>query len=232
MRDSKVDKWRTWLSHNGPVRDEILRLHLRRYVWQEVMRMLREYGDRLPDSYWWRFMADNYIACQAIAVRRQADTDPRVITLGRLLSEITKDAQRITRPVLAAIWKADGPLDARDLDAKFNEFSRGGGHFDPAVAAADLEMLRDGAAKITSYADRHLAHLDASPLPVDDLPSVDDLHAAVGVIGDLFRRYHLLLTAADMPFLVPVLQPDWMAPLRQPWIPPGEDFFPRNEWDS
>jgi hypothetical protein len=232
MRDSKVDKWRAWLSEHGKVRDEVLNLHLRRYVWQEIMRMLREYGDRLPDSYWWRFMVDNYIACQAIAVRRQADTDSRVITLGRLLTEINKDAERITRPVLAAIWKPDDPLDERDLDAKFSEFSGGCRHFDSAIAQADLEALRDGAAKVSSYADRHLAHLDATPLPVEQLPSVDDLHAAIGVIGDLFRRYQLLLTAADMPSLVPILQPDWMAPFRQSWIPPGERFFPRHEWHS
>ena len=46
----------------------------------------------------------------------------------------------------------------------------------------------------------------------------NDIHDAIDVIGELFQRYHLLFTAADMVDLVPVIQHDWLAPFRQPWI--------------
>lgn len=232
MRDSKVDKWRRWVSHEGFVREEVLMLHLRRYVWQETARMVRE-NESLPDSYWWRFLVDNYIACQAVAIRRQADTNPRVVSLGRLLTEIRDDAARITRLVLAGIWQPEDSWGERDLDEAFERFSGAArGHVDPAIPEADLVALRSGAATVTVYADRHLAHVDSRPLPPEELPSVNDLHAAIDLIGSHFRRYHLLLTSADMPVLIPILQHDWTAPFRQAWIPPGTDFFPRPERES
>ena len=228
MRDSKVDKWRGWLEHNGGVRNEVHVLHLHRYVWQEVARMLREHGN-LPDSYWWKFMRDTYIASQAVAVRRLADTDPRVISLGRLLTEISTDASRVTRAVVAGIWQPEDAFDERSMDRIFGEFAGSvGNHFDPAIAQRDLESLTDGAAKVSDYVDKHLAHLDAKPIPPTDLPSLGDLHVAIDLIGELFQRYHLLLTAADLRFLVPVLQHDWIAPFRLPWI--GAEFRPMPEW--
>ena len=40
---------------------------------------------------------------------------------------------------------------------------------------------------------------------------------------------HALLTNADMQ-LVPILKPDWLTIFEQPWIPPGERFFPKSPW--
>lgn len=231
MRDSKVDKWRSWLDHNGKIQNQVLVMHLHRFVWQEYARMLREHGS-LPNSYWWEFARETYVASQAVAVRRQADTDPRVISLSRLLTELAKDAPRVTRAVIAGIWKPEDAFGERDVDRIYGEFAGSVGvHVDPAIPLRDLESLRAGAAKVNAYVDRHLAHLDAKPIPPTDLPSLDDLHDAIDVIGNLFKRYHLLFTAADMPFLVPVLQHDWLAPFRQPWIPTGAQFFARSGWE-
>jgi hypothetical protein len=230
VRDSKVDKWRGWIADQGRIRNQVLVMHMHRYLWRQFARMLREHGS-LPDSYWWEFMRSNYDVTQAVAIRRQADTDPRVITLGRLLTEIENDASRITRPVLAAIWQPEDSWDERDLDQALGRFSGSvGDHVDPAIVAADLDALRTGAAKVSTYVDRHLAHLDSKPVPASDLPTLDDLHAAIDVIGVLFRRYHLLLTSADMPMLVPVIQHSWTAPFRVAWAPPG--FRPTSEWQD
>jgi hypothetical protein len=38
------------------------------------------------------------------------------------------------------------------------------------------------------------------------------------VIGDLFQRYYSLITASSMAFMEPVIQHDWLAPFRVPWI--------------
>src|SRR5438093_696490 len=115
MSDSRVQKWRRWLGQNGPVRNQVLVMHLHRYLWRQFGRMVREHGS-LPDSYWWEFMRGNYNVTQAVAIRRQADTGPRVISLGRLLVEIKSDAARITRPVLGTIWNPQDTWGERDLN--------------------------------------------------------------------------------------------------------------------
>jgi hypothetical protein len=51
--------------------------------------------------------------------------------------------------------------------------------------------------------------------------TLDEVHEAVDVIGKLFERYYNLLTASFFTELVPVIQHDWMAAFRVPWMPPG-----------
>jgi hypothetical protein len=231
LRDSKVDKWRRWC--DGPIKDEVVALHLHRYTWQEVARLLRTFGDKLPASYYWRYMRDSYVVMQSVAVRRHADTDPRVISLGRLLKEISGEPDRITRQVIAGIWKPKDAWAERDLDRAMTEWAgTGGTHLDPSIPLADLDTLTAAASKISDYVDRHLAHSDSKPVPSTDLPSLDEMHAAIDVIGELFRKYYTLLTGADMAFLVPVLRHDWLAIFGQPWIPEGEDFFAKSPWED
>jgi hypothetical protein len=50
--------------------------------------------------------------------------------------------------------------------------------------------------------------------------TLEDVHRAVDVIGELFQRYYTLFTAASMIELVPVIQHDWRAVFRQPWMRP------------
>jgi hypothetical protein len=39
---------------------------------------------------------------------------------------------------------------------------------------------------------------------------------------DLFKKYYNLLTASSYVMLVPVIQNDWKAIFRQPWMRPGK----------
>ena len=43
------------------------------------------------------------------------------------------------------------------------------------------------------------------------------------MIGELFKKYFNLLTASSYVFLVPVLQHDWLAAFRVPWMKPGTE---------
>ena len=83
---------------------------------------------------------------------------------------------------------------------------------------ADLAALTQGASKVRAYVDERVAHSDSRPS--QDFPTFDDLHGAMDQIGKLFTKYALLLTAAGYVDLVPVIQHDWMAVFRQPWMPP------------
>lgn len=154
-----------------------------------------------------------------MAVRRQADRNPRVVSLGRLIDEISKDAQRISKAAFIDLWT--DPRRHSEAEALFDERFGGGigDHLDPAIPRQDLEALERSAEGLTAFVDQHVAHSDAKA--VGGLPTFNDLDAAVDQIGDLFAKYTLLLTAAGMVTLVPVIQHDWEAVFRQPWMRPG-----------
>lgn len=48
--------------------------------------------------------------------------------------------------------------------------------------------------------------------------SLRDLNTAIDSIGEMFSKYHGILTASVHATLVPVLDHDWKAVFRQPWI--------------
>jgi hypothetical protein len=83
--------------------------------------------------------------------------------------------------------------------------------------------LRSESVKVTDWVDRHIAHSDRRPILADRTPTLDDVHAAVDHIGEIYKRYYSILTAKSWAMLVPALQRDWKAPFRVPWIRPEDE---------
>jgi hypothetical protein len=220
MADQRIEKWTRWI--DGTIKDNVLTMHLQRHAWREVSAILEENG-RLPESYWWKFMLDTYGQAQAVAIRRQADTHRDVASLGSVLTELQEDPALVTPAFWVGLWDAPDEYDLRYAEGQFAE-NYGGGigtHLDPAIPAADFDALTAAAAEVRNWVDRHVAHADASAVPASVTLTLQDIHDAIEVIGELFGRYYTLFTAADMPDLVPLLPPDWKAVFVEPWIRPG-----------
>lgn len=219
MADQRIEKWRRWC--DGTIESNILTMYLHRDTWHEVAKIIDDHGN-LPDSYWWEFLRDTYASTQAVAVRRQADTHPDAASLGKLIQEIRDDASRITREFWIGLWG--------DEEWKLSEAERGwqrqyagsvGDHLDPAIPAADFDALTDAAASVKAYVDQHVAHADSSAAAAEITLTIGEVHDAIDVIGDLFKRYYNLLTASSYVLLVPAIQHDWKAVFREPWIRPN-----------
>jgi hypothetical protein len=223
VTDLRIAKWRRWIE--GPtIRADVLTMHLQRDAWREVSKIIQAHGS-LPDSYWWEFMLDTYITTQAVAVRRQADTHRDVASLAKLLEQMSADAGRVTRDFWLDLWREeDGTLDAwnrRDAEEQWAEHWGGGATLDPAVPAGDLAALQKSAASVTGFVDKHIAHAEAHPaeqVSPKAVLKVADIHDAIDVIGETFSRYSTLFTASGYVTLVPVIQHDWRAIFREPWI--------------
>jgi hypothetical protein len=50
---------------------------------------------------------------------------------------------------------------------------------------------------------------------------VSDVHQAMDTVGELFRRYYDLFMCSSYATLVPVMQEDFYAPFRVPWMRAG-----------
>lgn len=112
MPDSKIEKWQRWIETR--IENEVLTMHLHRHAWHEVGKVLDAHGE-LPDSYFWEFQRDLYGAAQVLAIRRQADRDPRVVNLARLLVELEADADRVTRTFFLDLYGGDEFQANRDF---------------------------------------------------------------------------------------------------------------------
>lgn len=204
-------------------------MHHHRQIWRGIAQITNDHG-ALPPSAYWQHYFDVYADAQASAVRRQADTHRDVASLAKILSEITGDFRRLTPEWWISLWAFEGGNGHERAFARRQWDDEFGGavsdHLDPAIPTADLDRLTEASASVRSHVDKHIAHSeDPGTVPEDpgstppvEAPTLNDVHDAIDVIGDLFRRYYSLFTASGMVTLEPQIQHDWHAPFREPWI--------------
>jgi hypothetical protein len=191
-------------------------MHWNRAVYREVGDIVRA-NSSLPPSSFFTFLADTYATTQSIAVRRQSEVGSRVVSLGRILTEIADDPERLTREWYLAVRDAD---DAYIAGREFDDWAgEGGAHVRPETVRHDLDRLKAEVSTVTRYVDRALAHADQDSL--DDLPTFEALDAAIDLLGGLFNKYTGLVRATSWATLEPVAQDYWIGVFTEPWIPAG-----------
>lgn len=220
MEDSRIEKWTRWCETT--IKDNVLTMYLHRDTWREVSKIIKDNG-QLPDSYWWQFMWDTYAVTQAVAVRREADIHKDVASLGKLIQEIRDDPSRITRDFWIGLWDTDDELMLMRAQQGWTKQYAGstGTHLDPAIPSADADALTAAASKVKAYVDQHVAHADASAASAGVTVTLTEVHDAIDVVGHLFKRYYNLLTASSYGSLVPLIQHNWKAVFREPWLLAG-----------
>jgi hypothetical protein len=211
--DSKVEKWTRWIE--GEIKGEVLTMHHHQAVFQRVSEIVNTREPKLPGSLFFDYFRDTYATSQAAAIRRQAEQSQRVVSLGRLLPEIAAGPERLTRRRFVGAWPPEEQPRGSDT---FSERFAGdlGDHLDPKPVAADIERLEAEAKKVIDHVDQYIAHADEKP--VAELATFEELNAAIAIVGELFRKYALLLTGDSYATLVPVPQHNWEAIFEVPWI--------------
>jgi AbiU2 len=217
VADERIEKWTRWI--DGTIKNNVLTMHLHRETWRTLERTVAG-NEALPESYWWEFLHDTYAASQAMAVRRQADTHRDVASLGKLIQEIRDDPTRISREFWVGLWDTADPVELQTADAQWQSAFGASLHVDPEIAASDFALLVATASGVKAYVDEQVAHADASAASASITLTLKDVHDAIDVIGELFRKYYTLLTASSMATLVPIIEHDWTAVFRVPWTKP------------
>jgi AbiU2 len=215
--DATVAKWREWIE--GPIRTDVVGMHFKRQIWREIAKIMDANPGvgELPSAFW-DFYQETYAAAQAIAIRRQADTDKRTCSLARLITEMRDSAHLLTREDYIGLL-GDRPSDGMKerMESGFSGLAGGGDHLDPQIAEADLAELKSAAEQVRNYVNEHVAHDQAQP-SVADLPTFGELHETIDAIGKIFQKYGVILTGAWNE-LEAVIQDDWKAIFRVAWIP-------------
>lgn len=214
--DHRIIKWRRWLE--GQMRSEVLTAHLHRDVWKQT-RAVIDANDSLPPSYWWDFISDLYASTQASAVRRLVDRGSDGVSLRRLIAEVEGSCHLVTLDYFIGMYPPENHQRVAQAHRWWRRWFAGevGDHVCPTIVSADLNELETTTAELRRYVDQYVAHTDPRATRPDQIPTLNDVHKAIELIGTLYQRYYLLITG-NATGVTPQIQGDWMAVFRQPWM--------------
>lgn len=216
-----------WLEEWIPrIQQEIHDLHHRREIHDGMMEMLDRAGDADTGVFRAAFHR-MYLESQLTAIRRQADTDSRTISLRRLIGQLNHHRSEFTRDWFVDRWLAgfgEGRDETRNqieinmhtemANLAFDKFADDGSpnRLGGRALAADLERLSSATSAVSRYVDTQVAHSDRSAPPVET--TYDEFHASMDELGALLQRYHLLITQNSLVSAKPTIQADWRRPFR------------------
>lgn len=220
--------WPRWREQLELITQETYRLHHYRQLWRELAEITQ--AANLAPSVFFDALPVWYVSTQGAAVRRQLDRRRDSLSLIRLLEDIGRNSELVTRDRHIAVWhekaRAAGGADAdklgeglrlRDANRNFDRFAGAGRDtIDRALVSADVTELEQAGEVVKGYVDEAIAHMALTPK--NSVPTYGDLDAAMDRIAELVQKYASLLNAEYLWGFEPAIQQDWKAPFRQAWI--------------
>ena len=205
-------RWRRWFEQ---IKNQIFNIHHRRQVYREVMAMVDANPALQVPSAFYTWMRTVYVYDTTIAIRRLVDRHRKVVSFVKLMEEIAGHPEVMTR---------------RRFVARYPDWLRKAGHRDfeqfasPGARRVHRRVIRrhqrelvTSAQRLKRFVDKHVAHNDRRPMR--RLPTYTELDDCIDLLGRLVKDYTLLLEQRTLTDVEPVIQYDWKAPFRVPWIP-------------
>jgi hypothetical protein len=216
--DPRLQKWCNWLKI---ICDNVQILFLNRDIFSSTIDIIRKNELIDKSSMYFGFYVNMYIDSMVMGIRRQLKTDDESISLAKLLKEIANSPETITRSDFQEHYK-DFHSHLRELyiQQDFDQFANPeASYINAECVNNDLQVLKETCTGVEQYADRRIAHWDKRK-PVLDF-SEDVVNKALDTVGELMKRYYLLLFAANLE-LHPVPQYPIFHIFEVPWIKPSD----------
>jgi AbiU2 len=208
--------YQKWTTDIEAIQSDLSYVRLARVVWRAENAVIAA-NSSLPPSAIFNVRARNYAEAQAVAVRRQSDTNSRTASLAGVMNAIKTKPAILSRESYVSHFEGE-LLEVGHCD--FNSWAcADGSHIEPAMVERDLAFLLNASAEIKTYVDKFIAHHDRNRNGVT-VPTFSELDKAIEVLFDLFKKYYLILTATALALDEPVPQYDLLGPYRIPWIDP------------
>jgi hypothetical protein len=212
------------------LQDQVLSLRLNQQIFKSVWHLIEtnpELQARQSHLYGW--IHNMYAEGMAMAVRRLCDSDERTISLVRFLTFVKSDPTVISRNAYAALFPEDTinhpalPKEVR-LALRNHVINTGYDKLVGENAAApdkrqlgkEIGELKRLAATIIGYAHKRIAHHDVDP--PKSFPTLEEIDSVIDLAAKIIQKYLALFEAVHNEMDSVVMQYDWMAPLRVPWL--------------
>lgn len=203
----KLEKWRRWIEIIHKDAEDMLESQYIFSVYIEIVKN-NQMIQSPSDFHWW--IRKNYVSHIAMSIRRQAEwKDPDIISLGKLLHEIQKNPEVITRK-----WYQD-TFNYDWSGSDFTNVAGTGNQFDPEIARKDLAKLTGLTEKIGKFGDRRIAHNSKQPVPEVKFEEVDNF---IKEFEAVLKKYILLFTASGYTGIRPIPQYDIEEIFTHAWI--------------
>jgi len=195
--DKRLTKWILWINEiRSDTENMLLNMEIHRQ-YLEIVRLNKEIQSP-PDFHEWTMR--NYGSYIVMAIRRQLDNDSDVVSLRRLLSEMKRFPQVLSKQWFRSLYKSATetihiPLESF-ADGDFEENAGNMEHFDPSIAHRTK---------------------------VKTIITFSEINKFLDEFESIVKKYVLLLTASGYSSLIPVPQYDWLTIFTKAWIKPFVD---------
>ncbi|MEW5813745.1 MAG: hypothetical protein AB1925_30350 [Actinomycetota bacterium] len=201
--------------------EQILVLHHRRQIHDEFVALLdRQHHSDVG------FLRDvvhrMYIESQASAIRRLGDSDRRKLSLRRLIGQLEEHRTAFTRTVFVQRWmdraNQSGGVFESMAHADFDQFTDQPGDEDLScqLLQRDRNQLSDITKEVVDYANAVVAHASADPSGA--AVTYAEFNAAIDLLGEMLKRYYLLINGGGLTTATPTIQGDWIDVFRRPLL--------------
>ncbi|MCC7202116.1 MAG: hypothetical protein IT393_05545 [Nitrospirae bacterium] len=212
--DEIFKQWNEWL---GIIYTDIQELVIRRYIFWEVQKIIRANPRIQKSSSFYTWLGSVFAAAASIGVRRQADNRTDVISLYRLLSEIKKKPEVLSRERYVTLY-SDPEIRKGVANCHFDRFAGvGNTHVDRRKVEKDIGDIAAITSRLKDYANERVAHY--SKKDPKTVPTYNDLNKCIDFLEELIIKYWALFRAETAVTLLPTWQYDWKGIFREPWIP-------------
>lgn len=211
----KFKKWFRWIEI---IHKEIQRnLSWNRHVFRKVRKIIKNNPKMPKQNKFYVFLGDAYGTLVLMAIRRQVKSKKDSISLARLLEEIYKKPEILSRERFVNLYKEKGE-DENIASEHFDALVGKGRNFvDPDQVCSDLDELRQKSKKIEKIVDKRLAHYDRGAININNI-TFEEIDESIDFLEKLLKKYYYLIRAIDKKHILPeTLFEEWMAIFDETW---------------
>jgi hypothetical protein len=214
---SELNKWLP------RIHEDIQLLLINRHVFRVTQAVIEANPRIQTHGIFLSWMARAYANDQMVGVRRQIDGRGDVVSLLRLLGQIKKNPQLLTRERFVSRYKVEHYPYAHKTFDKIAGL--GQDCINAAMMEEDLKKLKDTTRNLQTYINQEITHIRDKPVgsvpTLPKLPTFAELDECLDLIESLLRKYRFLLYGI-MEDILPVFLSDWTQIFREPWVPCGK----------
>jgi HEPN superfamily AbiU2-like protein len=214
---------KAWRNQLRIIYEDVVGLHHSRRVLRRAREIYRANAALQTDHFFIAWLTKNYAEATAVGIRRLTDDRRDVVSFWRLLLDLEKHATILTRE-----WYVNESLrraPANDLawwrvhaNAEFDLFGPNDAlHASPALIRQDRDKLDTIARLARDFVNAKIAHRSVKDF--DEAVTLTDLSDTLDHLGELLKRYHLLLEQAGLLTAEPEIPTDWEWVFRTAWLP-------------
>ena len=238
-KSQKLEKWLKWME---TIHDEILALVQDTNMFWEVQNIIRENPRIQKPNAFYGYLARTYLSHALIGLRRQTKLQKDSISFVRLLDEIAKNPEELSRSYFNSHYSSsNGPdldevIGRTELEAvgivdspqlkeiiKMDDFAPyadvSGAHVCPQMVEDDRKKLESAAKRHEAFADKRIAHWDKREPKV--VPTFEELDDCIKLLDQTYVKYHFLFHAESIDTLMPTYQYEWKRIFCEPWLKVG-----------